>query len=291
MKHIYRYALALASAALMCGTVAAQERAAPAAGTARPTAGHEVLRHLTPGDRRASNLIGATVKTKAGDSIGEVEDLIVSGRNNVTAAIITVGGVLGLGEQRIGIPYGQFEIAADGRSVVIDMTKEQLQSQPAFEYADPASVAASRPAATPTPSRAAPAASTARTPAPSARATTSNVSPSSARATAARENASRATGERTLKSGEQGARALIGVDVVDTGNEKIGKVRDLIVAPTGVQAVLAVNDGRLLNSRMVVVPLNSLKIQAGAEAGDEPASVQTSMTTGELAALPEFRYN
>lgn len=288
MRHLNRYALTLASAALACGAVVAQERATPAPGAARPTGQVEraATRHLTPGDKRASTLIGATVKNRAGDDIGEIEDLIVTGRNNVATAVLTVGGVLGFGEKRIGIAYGDLEVSADGQTAYLDLTEAQLDAAPAFDYdADEGAAASTRsaPARTGTPGTAPRETQVARSEPNPAR-------PAADAAAPGRTAAAHEAPERTLKSGEQNAKALIGADVVDAGNAKVGKIRDLLVAPSGVQAVLMVGGG-IASGHLVVVPFNSLKIQPADEAGREPERVQTSMTASQLEALPEFRYN
>jgi sporulation protein YlmC with PRC-barrel domain len=294
--NINRYTLTLTSAALMCGTAFAQDRASTEPKAAAPsTVQQEVAKHLAPGDKRASSLIGATVKNKNGESIGEVEDLIVSGRNNVAAAVITVGGLLGIGEKRIGLPYRDIEISPDGRTLYISMTEEQLDALPAFDYTEPDTVA-SRSTTSDSTARA-PTATAARTEppaaAPSGQASADNRTPASTSASSTANRAADATAssERTLKSGEQNARALIGAQVVDSSNEKVGRIRDLIVAPNGVQAVLMVGGAGIVNGHMVVVPLSSLKIQPAEVAGDEPDRVQTQMTASQIEALPAFSYN
>lgn len=299
MKPTYRYALTLASAALLCGTAAAQDRAAP--GAARSTVEHVATRHLEPGDKRASEIIGATVKNTTGDDIGRVEDLIVSGKNNVATAVVGVGGVLGLGAKRIGIDYGDLEVSPDGRTAYLDLTQAQIDAAPAFEYdADDDGAAAStrspaRPATTDTDrretqiarnddNRARPAADAA---APSR--TANNRDTGATKSVDTKADAK--TADRTLKTGELNAKALIGANVVDASNEKVGKIRDLIVAPSGVQAVMMIGGNGIISGRLVAVPYSSLKIEPAEVAGGEPERVQTSMTASQLEALPAFRYN
>ena len=304
--NINRYTLTLTSAALMCGTAFAQDRASTEPKAAAPsTVQQEVAKHLAPGDKRASSLIGATVKNKNGESIGEVEDLIVSGRNNVAAAVITVGGLLGIGEKRIGLPYRDIEISPDGKTLYISLTEEQLDALPAFDYTEPDDAVASRSTTSVRPP--APPRRLRREPKRPRRHALGNPVPTIGRqlqrragSTSASSTANRsadsardatASSERTLKSSEQNARALIGAQVVDSSNEKVGRIRDLIVAPNGVQAVLMVGGAGIVNGHMVVVPLSSLKIQPAEVAGDEPDRVQTQMTASQIEALPEFSYN
>lgn len=129
MKHENFYALTLTSAAMLCGTgtVAwAQEHDSGPATTA-----HSGTRN-TSNAVRASKLVGATVKNKAGDSIGEIGDLLVAPSANITTAIVSVGGVLGIGEKKIAVPYKSFSVSPDGKTVYLDMTAEQLRSMPAY---------------------------------------------------------------------------------------------------------------------------------------------------------------
>jgi ribosomal 30S subunit maturation factor RimM len=293
MKLSKSYALTVAVGALMCGAAGAQERANPAP-SARPVNPIErvATRHLSPGDKRASELIGATVKNTSGDDIGEVEDLIVSGKNDIVAAVIGIGGVLGIGEKRIGVAYGDLEVSPDGHTAYLDMTKAQIDAAPAFDYdvEKDAAVSSTRPT---TPARTATTPDTTRRETQVARSEPNPARPAADAAAPARPAADRtaADAERTLKSGEQNAKALIGADVVDANDAKVGKIRDLIVAPSGVQAVMMVGGTGIVNGHLVVVPFSSLKIQAAQEAGREPERVQTSMTASQLEALPEFRYN
>ena len=51
-------------------------------------------------------LIGAKVFNKAGELIGDIEDLIMaSGAHKIDTVIIGVGGVLGVGEKKIGVAH------------------------------------------------------------------------------------------------------------------------------------------------------------------------------------------
>lgn len=284
MKHMNRYALTLASAALVCGTAAAQDRTtqtpAPRASTSQQQT------HPAPGDKRATSLIGATVKNKEGESVGEVEDLIVTGKDNVFSAVVTIGGVLGIGEKRVSIPYDEFEISPDGETVYLSMTEAELDALPSFDY-DVSGAEAARSQGANANARTegqAPRTDTqarsATQPQPNAGARTANESGS----------ASPSPRERTLKANEQVARTLIGSEVVDMNNERVGKIRDLIIAPNGVQAVLLVGGPAFADGKMVVVPLRNLKIQSSVP-GAEPEQVQTQLTETQLAGLPEFHYN
>ncbi len=300
MNHINRYALTVTSAVLMCGAVAAQERTAPEPLTQN--------RQLKSGEVQASHLIGAPVKSTSGDTLGEVEDLIVSS-GDVKLAVISVGGLLGVGDKRIALPYDQISVAPDGNTLYVSMTEEELKSKAAFDPdghdADQKAAADRTPERTaPGERAAAPAARTpAAAPAPSSTAARRDAeTPARAaapeRETSAPQRSPAAAGTsaaRTLKASEQPASSLIGASVVDSQNSKIGKIRDLIVTAgrQGVQAIVAVGGGVAgLGSRLVAVPLDDLTIKPATDEDRrrEPDRVQTLLTVSQLESLPEFRY-
>jgi len=64
----------------------------------------------------ASDYIGKTVYDQAGNNIGEVNDLIVSGDGNIEAVILGVGGFLGIGEKNVALPFEAFDFTAGAAS-------------------------------------------------------------------------------------------------------------------------------------------------------------------------------
>ncbi|MFT4066603.1 PRC-barrel domain-containing protein [Paraburkholderia sp.] len=84
---------------------------------------------------RASKLTGVTVYNRNKDSIGTLDDLIVSpGAERTTYAILSVGGFLGMGKHLVAVPFNDLQI--DNRRVVLpDATKKSLEALPEFRYA------------------------------------------------------------------------------------------------------------------------------------------------------------
>jgi sporulation protein YlmC with PRC-barrel domain len=222
---------------------------------------------------RASKLIGATVKNKAGDSIGEISDLLVSpgAGANISTAVVAVGGVLGVGEKKIAVPYKNFSVAPDGKTVYLDMTADQLKSLPPYTDGDVA------------------------THQKTSQNTSSNPFERSTAPSTPASNASAAKTPHVLKATEQPASSLIGAEVVDRADAKVGKIKDVIVSTSGghqAQAVLTVGGGiGNIGGHEIAVPLDNLTIQrAGESAKHEPKRVQANLTVSELEALPEFKY-
>ena len=82
---------------------------------------------------RASKLIGNKVY-KGDTSIGEIEDVLIELDNaTVPAAILSVGGFLGVGNKLVAVPVNQIKVDTEARFTT-DLTKEQLTNAPAFDY-------------------------------------------------------------------------------------------------------------------------------------------------------------
>ena len=77
----------------------------------------------------ASDLIGSDVYGPDNNSIGEIEDIIVSKGTKPSFALISYGGFLGLGESRAAVPLEKLRISEDNY-VFADMTADQLQKAP-----------------------------------------------------------------------------------------------------------------------------------------------------------------
>jgi sporulation protein YlmC with PRC-barrel domain len=299
---ITSHVLTMASAALLSGVVVGQEPTHGATSHSVPQS------ELQAGDIRASNLLGAMVKRLTGDSIGEVEDLIVSADADVRLAVISVGGVLGLGEKTIAIPFDQFMVAPDGTALYLTMSEEELRARPAFDLdADGNLRPANEPAAAApqtTPEHHNAAAVSQATPehsnvvsAPEATPEHNNVvaAPLATDGTPEESSVIQESvvheGERAEKASKQAASTLLGAEVVDSQNSPVGKIDDLIVSaePLEVQVLLELNES--LGSRVVAVPLPELTIRSaeGEDAHRAVESVETSFTIAQLDALPHFQ--
>jgi ribosomal 30S subunit maturation factor RimM len=85
---------------------------------------------------RLRDLLGTSVKNTADDTIGEVKDLIITAKQNVPKALISVGGFLGIGDKVVAVPYDALQISRvdEKDRVVYNATKEELKAMPNFEY-------------------------------------------------------------------------------------------------------------------------------------------------------------
>jgi sporulation protein YlmC with PRC-barrel domain len=83
----------------------------------------------------ANDFIGKRVYSRAGDDIGEVNDLIMTGNGGIQAVVLGVGGFLGMGEKDVAVSMASIDMTKDGEAVrlVVDGTKEQFAAAPAYD--------------------------------------------------------------------------------------------------------------------------------------------------------------
>ena len=141
--------MSTAAAALMLAGALATGVAAPAHGATQvdesrmeqkapltsPT-GHDVRKPAAMGFQyRASEVIGHDVTNIHGDKIGTVDDLVVSRRDKVTYAVVSVGGFLGIGDKLVAVDFDRLHFSPR-ESLVLHATKAELESLPAFTFND-----------------------------------------------------------------------------------------------------------------------------------------------------------
>src|SRR5258708_1470762 len=61
------------------------------------------------GDWRASKLVGLSVYNDKNESIGSINDLLTDKSGNIKAAVIGVGGFLGMGSHLVAVPFDKIK--------------------------------------------------------------------------------------------------------------------------------------------------------------------------------------
>jgi hypothetical protein len=82
---------------------------------------------------RASKVIGSSVINEANETIGKIDDLLVTRDGKEPYAVLSVGGFLGMGTRMVVIRYDSLKFA-DNKIVLPGGTKDGLKMLPAFEY-------------------------------------------------------------------------------------------------------------------------------------------------------------
>jgi hypothetical protein len=134
MKHQYKYAALAAAMMVAWGTAGAQS-------SARTERGNDFSQSLTyqdylkDQDLRASKLVGARVRNAVGDNLGEIEEIVIPTRDrDDMLVIVSVGGVLDVGDKLVALPYDDLRVSPDGDTFYFDRTEAQLKAAPAFTY-------------------------------------------------------------------------------------------------------------------------------------------------------------
>jgi hypothetical protein len=101
-----------------------------------PTAEKIIYLARTPsGGVLVSTYFDRGMHTRTGEKLGSISDLIVAPDGTIAAALVGVGGFLGIGEKEVAVPFSSIEVQRNGNDVrfVIDTTKEALKAAPSFE--------------------------------------------------------------------------------------------------------------------------------------------------------------
>src|SRR6266403_5104628 len=94
------------------------------------------LRDVTTGWSTKKQVLGKKVFNDTGETVGKIDDIIVSPDKAVSYAIIGAGGFLGVGRHDVAIPVSQIKQQSDGKFVLAGATKDALKAIPPFEYAN-----------------------------------------------------------------------------------------------------------------------------------------------------------
>nr|WP_314093509.1 PRC-barrel domain-containing protein [uncultured Shinella sp.] len=125
------------------GTATEDTAQTPATGTATedtaqaPAAGGDYLTAQSDEQISANTYIGQAVYNSADESIGKISDLIMEKSGGIDAAIIGVGGFLGIGEKWVAVPFEKIAITqvpdSDDVKLTTTETAESLQAAPEFK--------------------------------------------------------------------------------------------------------------------------------------------------------------
>ena len=92
--------------------------------------------HSGPGPEimAASSFEGGTVVNPQGETIGEIEEVMLDVRGGrIAYAVLAVGGFLGVAEKYFAIPWHAFTMDTDNHRFILDVDKERLSKAPGFD--------------------------------------------------------------------------------------------------------------------------------------------------------------
>jgi hypothetical protein len=143
-----RIASAAAIAALMSTAAMAQSMnppakpapsapmAAPAPSATMPMTSAKIMTTLPSGAATVTNYYKQNVYDTADNKIGTVDDVLVDKTGKIHAAMVGVGGFLGMGEKDVAVPFEALNLTQKNNKWYLTMnaTKDELKSAPGFKY-------------------------------------------------------------------------------------------------------------------------------------------------------------
>jgi sporulation protein YlmC with PRC-barrel domain len=112
---------------------AVEDTAAPAV---QPENG-AIIREQAPNELRVDWITGTRVRSLEGQNIGRIRDLIIDAETHaISAAILSVGGFLGVGAKEIAVKFEELVIDFDARVITLDLTREAAEAAPEYIFRD-----------------------------------------------------------------------------------------------------------------------------------------------------------
>lgn len=83
---------------------------------------------------KASDMIGTDVVDAQGDSLGEVEEVVIDpNTGRIAYVVVSFGGFLDIGKKLFAIPFKALKYDWDENEYMLDTPKEQLEEAPGFD--------------------------------------------------------------------------------------------------------------------------------------------------------------
>ena len=204
----------------------------------------------------AAKLIGRNIVNTNGDTVGEIDSVVIDQSGKVRYVIVGVGGFLGIGKKEAALAWDDLTITENGEKVTTTATKDQLAALP--EYKSPASV-------------------TPGTVYSYDEAVKTNPSLGSP------EQMAPAAGVIGIKASK-----LVGATVKNAKGESIGEIHEVVLGSDGKTEGLVIDVGGFLgiNEKPVMVKWSDVTIQSDSNGS---VVVATSMDKSQLEQLPEYK--
>ena len=85
------------------------------------------------GWQRSSQISGMTVTNPQGEKLGKIDDLLIDQGGALKYAILSHGGILGIGDKLIAIPWKALKLGTEKKTLVINVDKVALEKAPNFD--------------------------------------------------------------------------------------------------------------------------------------------------------------
>ena len=90
--------------------------------------------------RDLESILGREVRTRAEGDSGRIIDLLTDRNGNLQAAVVEMGGFLGIGTRKIAVEWQSFSFDMRDQQplVLLNLDREQLRSAPEYTAREPA---------------------------------------------------------------------------------------------------------------------------------------------------------
>jgi sporulation protein YlmC with PRC-barrel domain len=80
-----------------------------------------------------NDLKGTEISNMQGEKLGDIDDIMVDPQGRIAFVTLGRGGVLGMGEKKVAIPYQALSHDPEGKKHTLNMSKDKLANAPSFE--------------------------------------------------------------------------------------------------------------------------------------------------------------
>lgn len=82
----------------------------------------------------ADTLIGEDVYNRQNESLGDIKEIMIDmARGQIAYAVLSYGGVLGMGNKLFAVPWQSLELDTTNKRFILDASKEHLKTAPGFD--------------------------------------------------------------------------------------------------------------------------------------------------------------
>jgi sporulation protein YlmC with PRC-barrel domain len=82
----------------------------------------------------ASTLKGDSVRNSAGEDLGKIDQIMIDiPTGQVAYAVLSFGGVLGIGDKLFAVPWSSLTVDEDEQCFILDVDKQTLETAPGFD--------------------------------------------------------------------------------------------------------------------------------------------------------------
>jgi hypothetical protein len=81
---------------------------------------------------RTGELIGMNVRDAVGKDAGKIEDLLVDPSGEIAYAVLSFGGLFGIGDKLFAVPWNSLMMDREHKAVLLAVNKETLERAPSF---------------------------------------------------------------------------------------------------------------------------------------------------------------